>query len=65
MKLGRGEQYSLKKRYQNLQLQVKIGRASYARSIPSNVVQPPCCQDLVRAINTAPQSFKKPNNEKL
>jgi hypothetical protein len=45
--------------------ETRVARAIYACGIPFNVVQSPYWQDLVRAINTAPQGFKGPNYEKL
>jgi hypothetical protein len=43
----------------------RVARAIFACGIPFNVVWSPYWQDLVRAINTAPQGFKGPNYEKL
>ena len=45
--------------------ETRVARAIYACGIPFNVVRSPYWQDLVRAINTAPQGFKGPNYEKL
>jgi hypothetical protein len=39
----------------------RVARAIFACGIPFNVVPSPYWQDLVRAINTAPQGFKGPN----
>ena len=43
----------------------RVARALYACGIPFNVVRSPYWQDMVRAINTAPQGFKGPNYEKI
>ena len=43
----------------------RVARALYACGIPFNVVRSRYWQDMVRAINTAPQGFKGPNYEKL
>ena len=45
--------------------ETRVSRAIYAYGIPFNVVRSLYWQDLVRAINTAPQGFKGPNYEKL
>jgi hypothetical protein len=47
------------------EVESRVARAIFACGIPINVVQSPCWQDLVRAINTSPQGFKGPNYEKL
>jgi hypothetical protein len=47
------------------EVESRVARAIYACGIPFNVVRSPYWQDLVRAINTAPQGFKGPNYEKL
>ena len=44
--------------------ETRVARAIYACGIPFNVVRSPYWQDMVRAINTAPQGFKGPNYEK-
>lgn len=43
----------------------RVARAIYACGIPFNVVRSPYWQDMVRAINSAPQGFRGPNYEKL
>jgi hypothetical protein len=35
------------------------------RVVPFNVVQSPYWQDMVRATNTTPQGFKRPNYKKI
>ena len=45
--------------------ETRVARAIYACGIPFNVVRSPYWQDMVRAINTAPQGFKGPNYKKV
>ena len=45
--------------------ETRVARALYACGIPFNVVRSPYWQDMVRAINTAPKGFKRPNYEKV
>jgi hypothetical protein len=45
--------------------ETKEARAIYACGIPCNMVLFPCCQDMVKAINTTLQGFKGPNYENL
>jgi hypothetical protein len=46
-------------------LDSRVARAIFACGIPFNVVRSPYWQDLVRAINKAPQGYKGPNYEKV
>eukprot|EP00253_Pinus_taeda_P014411 PITA_14411 len=43
----------------------RVARCIYACGIPFNVVPSPYWQDVIRAINKAPQGYKGPNYEKV
>ena len=43
----------------------RVARCIYACGIPFNVVRSPYWQDMIRAINKAPQGYKGPNYEKV
>ena len=43
----------------------RVARCIYACGIPFNVVRSPYWQDMIRAVNKAPQGYKGPNYEKV